>query len=469
MTLPVGAAVVLGRRTRVAGGGSALLGGTPTRLMRLTPRARALLDGRTLRVTSDAAALLADRLLESGMAEPVVDTLPPPDDARCTYVVPVRDRPGALDRLLTSIGDGQEVIVVDDASRDGAAIAIVAVRHGARVVRLEVNRGPGGARNAGIAAATTPFVVLVDSDIVLEPDTVPTLLRHFADPRVAMAAPRIAGLGDRSSWLGRYEDTRSSLDLGPHPAALRPRSPFAWVSTACVVARRAALADGFDGDLRVGEDVDLGWRLFDAGWRIRYEPSVLARHEHREAPLDWFMRKVVYGSAAHGLAERHPENIAPAAFAPWAVVVVLALLAQRRWSAPVAAAASLVTAGRIAQRLRPVDGALRQGLVLTANGVVAAVAQTMSLLLRHWWPVSLLACLVSRRARRAVAAAAVADVLLEYRRDAAHLDPVRFALARRLDDVAYGAGVWTSALRARSLASLKPAVVRSAGDAGHRR
>lgn len=462
--LPVGAAVVLGRHTRVVGGGSALLGGTPTRLVRLTPRARALLEGRTVPVRSQAGALLADRLLEAGLAEPVLGTLEPPADADLTFVIPVRDRPGPLDRLLTSIGPGRRVLVVDDASRDAASIERIATRHGAQVLRLVANAGPGGARNAGIAAATTPFVVLVDSDIVLEPDTVPTLLRHFADPRVAMAAPRIAGLGGRSSWLGRYEDTRSSLDLGPHPAALRPRSPFAWVSTACVVARREALAAGFDGDLRVGEDVDLGWRLFDAGWRIRYEPSVVARHEHREQPLDWFLRKAVYGSAAHPLAERHPRNIAPAAFAPWAVVLVAALLAQRRWSLPVAALVSAVTAGRIAQRLRPVDGAVREALVLTGNGVVAAVAQTMSLLLRHWWPVSLVACLVSRRARRAVAAAAVADVLLEYRRDPAHLDLGRFAVARRLDDLAYGSGVWWSALRARSIASLAPAIVRGRSD-----
>ncbi len=459
--LPLGTAVVLGRQTRVISSGKALLGGFPTRLVRLTPLARPMLDGRIVRVESQAAALLADRLLEHGLAEPLLETLPTPEDARVTYVVPIRDRPAPLDRLLTSIGPGQDVIVVDDASRSPEAVAAVARSHGARVVALTINRGPGGARNAGLAQVRTPFVVFVDSDIVLDPGTVPTLLRHFVDPRVAMVAPRISGLGNRPTWLGRYEDTRSSLDLGPHPAALRPRSSFAWVSTACVVARVEALQTGFDGALRIGEDVDLGWRLVDAGWRVRYEPAVAARHEHRERPVDWFTRKAVYGSGAAALGERHPDYIAPAAFAPWSVAFLVLLGAQRRWSVPAASAVAVATAIRIGSRLRPVEHPYRLGLLLAGNGVVAALAQAMALMLRHWWPLALLACLVSKRARRAVLVSAVVDVALEYRRDAAHLDPLRFAVARRLDDLAYGAGVWLSAIRARSIAALTPAIVTS--------
>lgn len=459
--LPHGAEVVLGRRTRVVSRGAALIGGAPTRLVRLTPRARPLLDGRRIRITSPEAAVLADRLFELGLAEPDLATLVAPADAAVTYVVPIRDRPQQLARLLGSIGPGAEVVVVDDASRAPEAVAAVALAHGARVVALTVNVGPAGARNAGLAASSTPFVVFVDSDIVLEPGTVPTLLRHFADPKVAVVAPRIAGLGDRPSWLGRFEDTRSSLDLGPHPAAVRPRSPLAWVTTACVVARRAALQDGFDGSLRIGEDVDLGWRLVDAGWRVRYEPAAVAHHEHRERPVDWFLRKAVYGSGAQGLAERHPDYIAPAVLAPWSAAFVLLLAVQRRSSVLAALAIAVVAGLRIGRRLRPLDHPSVEGMRLAGAGAVSATAQGMALLLRHWWPAAFVACLLSRRARRAVLVSAVIDVALEYRRNPAHLDPVRFAIARRLDDLAYGSGVWWGAVRARSIAALTPAIVRT--------
>ncbi|MFJ1646668.1 mycofactocin biosynthesis glycosyltransferase MftF [Streptomyces sp. NPDC088258] len=461
MTLPHGFVIALDRHTRVLDGGRALVGGFPTRLIRLTPRARRLFTGTTMRVKDAASALLADRLLELGMANPVVERLAAPPEQRCTVVVPVRDRPRQLGRLLASIGTGLPVIVVDDGSRDPEAVAAVVAEHGARLVSLPVNVGPAGARNAGWRLVTTPYVVFADSDIVLTPDTLPTLLRHFADPKVAMAVPRITGLPvDRAGWIARYEHARSALDLGAHPAAVRPGTPVSWASTACTVVRMDALEGGFDDRMRVGEDVDLCWRLIERGRRVRYEPAATAAHEHRTRLDDWFLRKAVYGTGAHPLAERHPRFIAPAVFAPWSLAFIALLLAQRRWSVP---AAGAVLAGVSLKIARKVDGTRhphRLALRLTANGAFGAVAQTSALLTRHWWPLTVVGCLVSRRARRAAAVAALADLALEYRRDRVSLDPVRYGIARRLDDLAYGAGVWLSALKGRSSAALRPRISR---------
>lgn len=461
MTLPVGFLVQLDRHTRIVDGGRALVGGFPTRLIRLTPRAQRLLKGRTLCVRDAAGALLADRLLDLGMANPVVGSLPPPSDPRYTVVVPVRDRPRQLARLLSSVDRGHPVIVVDDASRHPKAVAAVAAEHGASLVPLTTNVGPAGARNAGLRLVTTPFVVFVDSDIVLDPDTVPTLLRHFADPAVAMAVPRITGLPSPApTWIERYENARSSLDLGTHPAGVRPGSPVSWASTACVVARVDALTEGFDERMRVGEDVDLCWRLIEQGRRVRYEPAAEAAHEHRARIADWLLRKAVYGTGAHPLAERHPRFIAPVVFAPWSAALVTALLAQRRWSAPVAGAVLAGVTLRIGRKLEGTRHPHRLAARLTANGTLAALTQTSALFNRHWWPLTVVGCVVSRRVRRAAAVAALTDIALEYRRDRAHLDPVRYGVARRLDDLAYGAGVWLSALKGRSTAALRPRVTR---------
>ncbi|MFI9833458.1 mycofactocin biosynthesis glycosyltransferase MftF [Streptomyces sp. NPDC051913] len=463
MSLPHGFTVTLDRHTEVVDGGRALLGGFPTRLLRLSARARPLLSGRDLRVTGPASALLAERLLDAGMANPVIAALPELADWRHTFVVPVRDRPRQLDRLLTSIGTGRTVIVVDDASVRPDAVEAVTVRHGATFLPLPVNVGPAGARNAGLRRVTTPYVVFVDSDVVLHPDTVPTLLRHFHDPRLALAVPRITALAtaDSTNWLGRYESARSSLDLGAHPATVLPGSPVSWVPTACAVARVDALGDGLDERLRVGEDVDLCWRLIENGRRVRYEPAVEAAHEHRVRVHDWFRRKAVYGTGAHPLAERHPRFIAPAVLAPWNTALLLALLAQRRWSLPVAGAVCGVTVLRIARKLSGTEHPHRLAARLTAHGTVAALSQASALLTRHWWPLTALGCAASRRVRRAAAVAALTDIALEHRRDRAPLDPVRYGLARRLDDLAYGSGVWWSAVRGRSTAALRPRFVRS--------
>jgi len=485
--LPDGFVVALSRHTRVVDDGDVLVGGSPTRVARLKLAARALLhDGRV--VVSDARSrALARHLLATGLADPVVSELSPVDPALATIVVPVHERPAQLDRLLKSIGDGWRVIVVDDASRDQHEVREVARRHGARFVTLSTNLGPAGARNAGLALVTTPFVVFVDSDVVVDPDALESLLRHFADPAVALVAPRVraldplaarAGRGSRGGtglasgserpqgprrtggrgWIEAYEDARSSLDLGEDPASVMPLSRLTWVSSTCLAARVEALDGGFDRRMRVGEDVDLVWRLVERGWTVRYEPAAAVQHEHRSTLRSWLGRKAYYGTGADPLAQRHPENIAPIVLPVWGAAVLVSLLAQRRWSLPVAAAISATAAVRIARRTGAVQHPYRLAGWLTMSGLASALAQGFALLLRHWWPLTAVACLFSRRMRRAVIVASIADTAWEYARTRPRLDPVRFALARRLDDAAYGAGVWWSAVHGRSPRALLPVV-----------
>ncbi|UOW00274.1 mycofactocin biosynthesis glycosyltransferase MftF [Agrococcus sp. SCSIO52902] len=456
--LPGGISVRLGRHTRVIDDGAVLVGGSPIRIVALTPRARSHLDGDLVTVTDAASRALADHFLDAGIAEPVIESLPEVSTALATVVVPVRDRATQLARLLDSLG-GLRVIVVDDASVDPQPVASVAARHGAELVVLDENTGPAGARNAGLARVTTPFVVFVDSDVVVEAGVVPLLLRHFADPRLAMVAPRVLGLDSPgANWITRYEEARSSLDVGHEAAIVRPRSRVTWLPAACLAARVEALGRGFDATMRVAEDVDLVWRLVESRHRVRYAPEAVVRHDHRATLRAWLGRKLFYGTGAGLLAVRHPRNIAPAVLPPWAAGVLLALMAQRRWSLPVAAGLLVVTAWRIGRRAPSVRHPHRLAARLTSYGFVNAIAQGFALLLRHWWPLTAIGCLVSRRVRRAAAVAVVADTTWELMRTRPRLDPVRFALARRLDDAAYGAGVWASAIRGRSLRTLLPDV-----------
>ena len=466
--LPDGFAVVLSDSTRVGDDGASLLGTTTGRFLRLRPAARDLLvDGRVA-VADPASAVLARLLLDRDLADPAPVRADGDGDAAedddavddVTVVVPVRDRPESLARLLAALPPRLPVVVVDDGSVD-ARTGEVARAAGARVVRLDPGRGPAAARNAGAAVATTPYLALLDSDVVPVPGWLGRLRRHLEDPAVAVVAPRVLGLpGEpgRGGWLHRYEAVRSSLDLGPRPAAVRPHGQVAYLPSAALLVRRAAWGAGFDERLHVGEDVDLVWRTWAAGWRLRYEPAAVVRHEHRTEVSGWLARKAFYGTSADLLAARHGDAVAPMVLTPWTSVVALALLAQRRWSLPVAAGAYVVATAGVRRRLPPGGRPWTAAASMTAVGLVGAVWQTGAALTRHYWPLAALACLVSRRARRAVLTAAVADGLWDHRRTGADLDPVRYLLARRLDDLAYGAGVWAGAWRGRSLRSLRPAL-----------
>jgi mycofactocin system glycosyltransferase len=455
--------VRIGRQTEVVDDGAVLIGGSTGRVTRLTPRARALISDGAVTVRDAASRRLSEYLLDNGFAHPVADALPDVGLHRLSVVIPTMDRARLLERLLASIPHGvAEVIVVDDGSDDPAAVASAAQAHGARLIVHPRNLGVSAARNTGLRAAGTEFVAFVDTDVIVDPACLPLLLRHFADPRLALAAPRVVGTTQGvANWITRYEDARSSLDLGLDSAPVVPRTRVAWVPTTCVVTRAALLDDGFDESTRAGEDVDLVWRLHAAGHRVRYEPAAVAHHEHRARPEHWLGRKFFYGTGAQPLAARHPANVAPAVLAPWSSVVLLAALAQRRWSVPVIVGAAGFTTWRIARRLGHVRHPYRVSLRLVGGALISSLAQGIALLVRHWWPLAAVGSLLSRRLRRAVAVAAVADAVWGYARLRPRLDPFRFAVARRLDDLAYGAGVWWSSLRAGSVRALLPAVVRS--------
>src|SRR4051794_9244985 len=241
--LPAGFAVRLDLRTRRRDGGATLLGGSPLRLLRLSPRARELLATGRVVVGDATTAELAARLLDAGLAHP---DLPPAAADDVTVVIPVKDRPAALARLLAALradpaAAGLPVVVVDDGSA-------VPVPHapGVRVIRHDRPRGPAAARNAGLRAATTPLVAFLDSDCVPRPGWLQRLRPHLDDPRLAVVAPRIAALhSDGPGWLAPYETAVSALDMGPRPAAVRPRPAGSFPPRAAPLGRPAAPPRGF--------------------------------------------------------------------------------------------------------------------------------------------------------------------------------------------------------------------------------
>ncbi|RKQ88264.1 glycosyl transferase family 2 [Solirubrobacter pauli] len=175
------------------------------------------------------------------------------------------------------------VIVVDDGSRDPVAIARAA--HPARVVRRERCGGPAAARNTGLDHARTELVAFLDADTIPSADWVERLAGHFDDPRVKAVAPRIRAANRR----------RSPLDLGA-------RRSVPYVPSAALIVRTPVR---FDETLRYGEDVDLVWRLQDAGHRVVYDPSVVVLHHER----DTLRRRFRYGTSAAPLAARHPARL----------------------------------------------------------------------------------------------------------------------------------------------------------------
>ncbi|HEU4363600.1 MAG TPA: mycofactocin biosynthesis glycosyltransferase MftF [Mycobacterium sp.] len=464
--LPDGFAVQVDRGVRVLNRGSALLGGSPTRLLRLAPAAQEMLAGGRLEVHDAASAQLARTLLDATVAHPRPSGGPSYRDV--TVVIPVRDNISGLQRLMAALR-GLHVIVVDDGSLVPVRAEALTAAHccDVNVLRHPVSRGPAAARNSGLAACTTEFVAFLDSDVVPRRGWLEALLGHFCDPTVALAAPRIVGMTHSDHLVARYEAVRSSLDLGQRESPVVPYGKVAYVPSAAIICRRSELCElgGFDETLRSGEDVDLCWRLVEAGARLRYEPIALVAHDHRVQLRDWVVRKAFYGGSAAPLAARHPGKTAPLVISGWTLAVWVLMAIRSSLGYLVSLALAGLTGHRIAKSMQGPDTRPREVAVVTARGLGSGGLQLASAICRHYWPIALLAALLSRRCRQTVLIAAVVDGVVDWlRHDGCADGEVRpiglpaYVLLKRIDDLAYGAGLWCGVLRERNIGALIPQI-----------
>lgn len=458
--LPDGFGVRIDPRVRTLSGGRVLIGGSPTRMITLAPAAAAMIGDGFLRVSDSDSATVARRLLDSGVANP--RPMSTPSAADVTVVVPVRNNHEGLLRLVRALR-GLRVVVVDDGSSvpvrlpETAGTDLCAT---VTIIRHEMSRGPSAARNTGLAAATTDFVAFLDSDVVPRKGWLEVVLSHFSDPSVGLVAPRIVALEPEGSALARYERSRSSLDLGRREAPVSAGGPVSYVPSAAVVVRRRAILDshGFDEAMHVAEDVDLCWRLQDAGWRLRYEPVARVAHDHRVTLREWFGRKLFYGTGATALAARHRGKVPPVAMSRTTLLALLLTASGTRAGLLGAVATLAVTIVRLRRLFVGLDHPTRLAAVFAARGFVGGAWQLASAAVRHYWPVTVLAVLCSRRIRRLAMAVAMAEGVRDWaeHREPGGLGPLRYSAYKRIDDVAYGTGLWMGAVSNRDARALVP-------------
>ncbi|MBU6201016.1 MAG: mycofactocin biosynthesis glycosyltransferase MftF [Acidobacteria bacterium] len=438
--------------------GTVLEAGSPLRVFRTSAAGLATLERLEHGLDPlPADAPLVDRLVDAGAIHPLVE--PDPDRLRATTVViPARvaDARDAqrLARLVAALAPVPTIVISDASPHRLPDIAC-------RTIVRGVRGGPGAARNTGLAEVETPFVAFVDLDVRATADDLASLLGHFDDPRTVLVAPRVRSL-PRDGALARYERARSPLDRGPDDGLIRPASRVPWVPAALLVCRTAEVRDagGFDPSLQAGEDVDLVWRLGDAGWRCRYAPDVECGHEPRSDVPAFVAQRFRDGRSTAPLALLHRSRLAPirmsrseaawwCAAAAWTPVALLAGLA----------AATVRLSRRLGER-----GVPRESLRLATAAQARTARHVARALTRPWLPALLVAAIVSRRARGVLAAAALLPALVDWWRTKPGLDPARFVALSVLDDASHAAGIAAGALAHRTAAPFLPDLHGAGGD-----
>ncbi len=272
-----------------------------------------------------------------------------------SVIVPVHnggpDLSRCLDAIRAAIDDSHEVIVVDDASTDGAVEFALESRPWIRVIRTgDSPVGPGVARNLAAASARGTRLVFIDADVLVHPDAIARLLEPLraASPDASIAAT-IGSYDDRPEAPGIVA---TYANLRHHLVHQHARNPVPGFWTGLGAVRRDAFdsIDGFDAafDRPSIEDVELGLRLSAIGRTVEVVPEAQGTHLKAWTAIglwktDLFARGVPWGRAI----ATHPElasamNGSPKSRASILAIsfgALFALLAIAAWSSGLVVAA----------------------------------------------------------------------------------------------------------------------------------
>lgn len=441
--------------------GAGVLAGSPLTFFRVTESGARVLDllerGEHL---PDGHQPLTDRLLAAGAIHPVPTS--PARTTDVTVVIPSHARSAAHAARVARVSAALSpltVIVVDDASPvaieppgpDDSRVT---------VVRLESNSGPAAARNAGLAHVATPAVAFIDDDVDISVESILLLASLVSAGVCDAAAPRVASrpsshAGDLSA-IEEYETFHSPLDLGTAPALVRPDSRVPYVPSAALVMRTDAVAavGRFDESMRVGEDVDLVWRLVESGLSCRYVPAIVCSHEPRPTLRSLVTQRQQYGSSAARLEYLHPGSAPPFRGHLMMALPALALLGGFPFAAiPL----SLVVIIGFSYAFAKVPVAMTTRWRLAVESLFHTTRLLASAIRRTWWPVVAALAVVSRAAQVAL----LVSIFVPGAWGIARKAPRRalsYLGLRIVDDLGYGVGVWRGAFSARSVRCLLPVV-----------
>jgi O-antigen biosynthesis protein len=250
---------------------------------------------------------------------------------RVSVVVCSYNGGSTLDQCLRSLEQldypDYEVIVVDDGSTDDTR-AILARFPGVRAIH-QTNRGLSVARNVGLEASTGAIVAYTDSDCFADPHWLTHLVYQFQrTDAAAVGGPNLTP-----------EDGRLAACVAGSPGqpthVLESDQVAEHIPGCNMAFRREALLAirGFDPVYRkAGDDVDLCWRLQQAGYWITFAPGAFVWHHRRQTPRAYLKQQAGYGEAEALLLFKHPDRFNSRGDGKWRGVMYGASLRGPRFS-----------------------------------------------------------------------------------------------------------------------------------------
>ena len=228
-------------------------------------------------------------------------------EIKISVVIPNYNGSDLLEKNLPSvlkIFPKDEIIVVDDASKDESVALLRNNFPQINLIALKSNCGFANAVNAGIKISTSDIIVLINTDVRLDSDIRNSIVKSFASQSDLFAI----SFGERSHEGGKIVirgrgTIRFNRGLIAHKKAESTRGSSLWASGGSAAFDRQKLASlGLFDQIYspfYWEDVDLGWRAWKAGYKIIFDPSIQIDHYHRQGSIkksfsDFQIRRITF-------------------------------------------------------------------------------------------------------------------------------------------------------------------------------
>jgi glycosyltransferase involved in cell wall biosynthesis len=205
-----------------------------------------------------------------------------PSRLTLSVIIPVRDGGLAFRRCLQGITEvsppSTEIIVVADGDTDGSCQ--VGEEYGVKVLRNSKPQGPAQARNLGAQDAQGDILLFLDADVVIHPDTMRQIEATFRnDPQLTALFGSYDDEPSEDNFLSQYKNLFHHY---VHQISREEASTF-W--SGCGAIRRKVFLElgGFNEAYRKPciEDIELGYRMKQAGYRIRLSKELQVKHLKR--------------------------------------------------------------------------------------------------------------------------------------------------------------------------------------------
>lgn len=426
--------------------------------------------GEILAIMKDAdpekTELLLNDLLRKGFLEQEGFSVLPEYPSVCV-IIPVRNRPHEIESCLLSLGkldypdDKLEIIVVDDASTDHTPRVVSGFP--VKLITLKKNRQAAYCRNLAAKQALGEILAFIDSDCLADPLWLKELISAFKDSRVGGVGGRVASWFEETP-LDCYEEVKSSLIMGKRFTRSRENEPFFYVPSCNLLVRKSLFLSlgGFKKKLFVGEDVDLCWRLQDAGHLVEFRPVGTVFHKHRNRLKPFCLRRFDYGTSEPLLQRLHRSR---------GKKMVFPLGSSLFWSLGILALAFKSTMVLFLCAVIVIAETLNKGFFVRRRGIPVKTPALLLSVFRGYFAHFYHACAFLSRyyliwsipalfffplAFGIIGCAHMLTAIMEYATKKPRMNPFSFFFYFSLEQLFYQLGVWWGCIRHLSFQAVNP-------------